>query len=60
MEEPWSRHLGGMRFSPGLSALSLHGLGIAPLSFQTLASCLWIARAEVAWHCREKPVVQGL
>lgn len=58
-KEPWSRHLGGMSFSPGLSALFTSGPGIVPLSFQTLVSCLWIARAETTWHCREKPVVQG-
>lgn len=59
-KELWSRHLEGLHFSPGLTALSMSGLGIAPFSFQTLTSCLWIARAEVTWHCRVKPVVQGL
>lgn len=49
-----------MSFSPSLSAHSMLGLGLAPLPFQTLASCLWIARAEVTCHCRVKPVVQGL
>lgn len=32
------------------------GLGMVPLSFQTLVSCLWVARAEVTWLCRVRPL----
>lgn len=32
------------------------GLGMVPLSFQTLVSCLWVARTEVTWLCRVRPL----